>query len=275
MSSSSLQPENVENHTAAVATVFAQKLREMGVAQAYGVMGGAIAPFMKAVFDSEIQIVHCRHEAGAAFSAIEASLASRKPVVVFVTSGPGLANALNGIVAARWEGAHVIFVSSSSSPAHHGRVATQETTPDTMFGAGVFATGGALHLAATIDHPQKLAPTLVKIAAGLRRKSGFVAHVSIPISSLGAQCVAPTLPAVGAAQRDVARAAEHASLLASGSFVVWVGFGARHASDLVRRLAEQTGAPVMCSPRAKGIFGGIAALTAEFEVFSPREGNLL
>jgi len=45
-----------------------------------------------------------------------------------------------------------------------------------------------------------------------------------------------------------------ADRLLRSSFVIWVGFGARHAAAEVREFAERTGAPVMCSPRAKGIF---------------------
>ncbi len=238
-----------------VASLLAEKLREMGVAQAFGVMGGAIAPFFKAVFERDINVVHCRHEAGAAFAAIEASIATRRPVLVFTTAGPGISNAITGMLAARWEGAQVIFVSACSSPAHRGRVATQETTQQTMLGTGLYMAGGPLHFAATIDHPQQLGPTLAQLANGLRRPGAFVAHVSLPIASQNAMvAAAPVLPSRPrlAANRNIA--AEHASLLSQGSFVIWVGFGARHASESVRRLAERSGARVMCSPRAKGVF---------------------
>ncbi len=43
-------------------------------------------------------------------------------------------------------------------------------------------------------------------------------------------------------------------LLSEGLFAIWVGFGARGAAKEIRQLAERTGAAVMCSPRAKGIF---------------------
>ena len=49
-------------------------------------------------------------------------------------------------------------------------------------------------------------------------------------------------------------AAAAAEALDSGTFAVWVGAGALHSSAEVLELGERTGAPVMCSPRAKGIF---------------------
>ena len=42
--------------------------------------------------------------------------------------------------------------------------------------------------------------------------------------------------------------------LASAPFAIWVGYGARGAASELLDLAERSGAMVMCSPRAKGIF---------------------
>ncbi len=45
-----------------------------------------------------------------------------------------------------------------------------------------------------------------------------------------------------------------AALLGGREFAIWAGFGARGAAPEIRRLAERTGAAVMCSPRGKGVF---------------------
>ena len=115
-----------------MSTALVDALLRLGVAHAFGVMGGAIAPFFHAVAHSDMTTLHLRHEAGAAFAAIEASLATRKPVLVFTTAGPGLTNAMTGMLAARWDGAHVIFVSAATSAANRDRVATQETSAATI-----------------------------------------------------------------------------------------------------------------------------------------------
>ncbi len=230
-------------------------LHRLGVTQAFGVMGGAMAPFFRALDHSEIQHFHFRHEAGAAFAAVEASLVTRRPVLVFTTAGPGLSNALTGMLAARWDGAHVIFVSAATSAQNRGRVATQETTPATL-GAGLFGPGGGLHEACLLEHPAQLGPVVARLAAGLTRPGGFVAHVSLPIDrqSAAAQPVAlvdhgDTTPMC--AQSTIDR---HAALIAGKPLTIWVGYGARFAAEQVRCLAERTGARVMCSPRGKGIF---------------------
>jgi acetolactate synthase-1/2/3 large subunit len=45
-----------------------------------------------------------------------------------------------------------------------------------------------------------------------------------------------------------------ARALVAAPFGVWVGFGARHASAQIRELVARTGAGVLCTPRAKGVF---------------------
>lgn len=241
--------------TVSIALVAA--LARLGVTHAFGVMGGAIAPFFHAVAHGPMTALHLRHEAGAAFAAIEASLATRRPTLVFTTAGPGLTNALTGMLAARWDGAHVIFVSASTSAANRGRVATQETTPATIAAAGLFAAGGALHVATTIEHPAQLAPVLAQLAAGVARPGGFVAHLSLPIDLQNAPCP----PVIAAADQRAlvpacapALVAEHAALLAAHPPVVWLGHGARHAAGPIRALVERLNARVICSPRAKGVF---------------------
>src|SRR4051812_43826593 len=107
-------------------------LLQLGVRQAFGVSGGAMATLWHALSASRLQVCHFRHESGAAFAAAEASLASSRPVLVFTTTGPGLTNALTGLMAARCEGAKVIAVSACSSAPSRGRFAIQETSEATM-----------------------------------------------------------------------------------------------------------------------------------------------
>ena len=68
--------------------------------------GGGVAPLWAALSRYRgLEVVHFQHESGAAFAATEAYFAARTPVALFTTTGPGLTNALTGILAARTEGA--------------------------------------------------------------------------------------------------------------------------------------------------------------------------
>lgn len=234
-----------------------QGLAELGVEYAFGLTGGAIAPLCDALGRSTIRMVHCRHEGGAAFAATEAHFVSGKPTVVFTTTGPGFTNALTGLAAARWEGAKVITISATSAAGQRGRWACQETSAYTTPLGGLYSAGPVFHCAVMMEHPDELPTVLARLAAGLSRPGGFVAHVSVPTSlqtmKLPKEHTSPRV-SVGTPMCAPALVERCASLLTQQPFVIWAGFGARGATAELRALAEKTGAAVMCSPRAKGIF---------------------
>jgi acetolactate synthase I/II/III large subunit len=234
-----------------------QTLVALGVKYAFGVFGGGIGPFCRAVQNSSIRLMHYRHEAGAAFAAIEASLASDALVVVLSTTGPGLTNLYTGMVAARWEGAKVLFVTGYTPAERRGRRAFQETSSYVPGAQDLFAAGSIFHHAAVIEHPAELAVAAARLQSGVGRPGGFVAHLGLPVPQQVASAPAShrvasfELAAPGLDPRAVARCV---SCLSAEPFVIWAGFGARHAAAEVRALAELTGARVMCSPRGKGVF---------------------
>jgi acetolactate synthase-1/2/3 large subunit len=239
------------------AEALAQFLASLGVEYAFGVSGGAIGPIWAALEASPIQVLHFRHEVGACFAAMEAYFATGRPVAVFATTGPGITNALTGLFAARWDGAKLIFLSGATTAGKRGRWACQETSSYTMPMEGLCSPGKLFHYATTIESLEQLPETARRIAAGLARPGGFVAHLNLP-TGVQMGLLNRTLTAVRylsspitVAESDVRR---YATLLAEGPFALWVGFGARGAAAEVRELAERTGMAVMCSPRAKGIF---------------------
>jgi thiamine pyrophosphate-dependent acetolactate synthase large subunit-like protein len=248
-----------------VANVLVNVLENLGVQSAFGVAGGAVASLWLSLSHSQkISVVHCRHEGGAAFAATEAHFASDLPTVVFTTAGPGITNALTGLLAAQGEGAKVILLSACTSAAQRGRGAIQETSIHSMPHSGIFTPGALFDYAMTLESPEELPQVARRLALGLAQPGSFVAHISIPTgvqSSLVSPAHMPTvstLETVHSQQFQImpnASAIAHcAQILASAPFAIWLGFGARLAAEPIRQLAERTGAAVMCSPRAKGIF---------------------
>ncbi len=169
-------------------------LNSVGVRYAFGVSGGAIAAIWSALSDSGIAVVHCRHESGAAFAAVEAHFATDAPVVVFTTTGPGLTNALTGILAARGEGAKIILLSACTTASNRGRWAIQETDSD-FLPAGLLAPGALFHMATAIESVDALPQAARRLANGLARPGGFICHLSIP-TSLQAVTVNRPMPSV-------------------------------------------------------------------------------
>jgi acetolactate synthase-1/2/3 large subunit len=241
--------------TTAVAAIV-EHLAALGVEQAFGVSGGAIALLYDALAAGPIALRHFRHESGAAFAAAEASLAAKKPMAVFATTGPGLLNAITGLTAARWDGAKVILVSGATSAQQRGRWATQESSPYTLPQDCFYTKGPLFDFAARVEHVAEIGQALRRISQGLCQPGGFVAHLCLPMA---VQSSRVTLPVPDKAYRGTAPAACHeevaaiARLLKEGSFAIWAGFGATESAGLVRDLAQRSGAPVICSPRAKGV----------------------
>ena len=244
------------SYSITVAEAVARMLESMEIEYAFGVSGGAMATLWGALSNSSIEVIHCRHEGGAAFAAAEASLVSDRPVVVFTTAGPGITNALTGLFAARGEGARVIFLSACTSAPQRGKWAIQETSEFTLPQGGLFTPGMLFDYATKVESAQQLPQIFRSLALGVCQKRGFVAHVSIPTaiqtSSLAGSLpnldlnIAPAIPN----DKTIARCLE----MLQDSFAIWLGFGARGAASEIRQLAERTGAAVMCSPRGKGIF---------------------
>jgi acetolactate synthase-1/2/3 large subunit len=249
------QGSPTQGKTITAASVLVTALFELGVTKAFGVSGGAMAPLWHSLSISPIDVIHCRQETGAVFAAIEYHFASGEPVAVFTTTGPGLTNALTGVLAAHDEGAKIVLVSAFSSAPKRGRWLIQETTVSTM-PAGLYRSGLPFHFASIIEDPAQLPQTRIQLAAGLARPGGFVAHIALPTSVQSApiakrshfQFQTPIL------ELSAASVERYVDLLLNDSVAIWVGFGARHAADKVRELAKRLQAPVICSPRGKGIF---------------------
>ncbi|MCX4241939.1 thiamine pyrophosphate-dependent enzyme [Paraliomyxa miuraensis] len=248
----------VEPQSTRLCDALASTLTDLGVTTAFGVVGGGIAPMSDALNRSRIQVVHTRHESGAAFAAVEASLASGRPSVVFATTGPGITNALTGLFVARREGAQVIFVSGTTPAPRRDRWALQESGPHALLG-GLYTAGPLFDYATVIDHEDQVEVAICRLARGLRRPQGFVAHIAMPTSiqsmSLGKR---PRTPEIDERRPerliDMHDVSTCARMLTTGRVMLWVGYGARNCSRLVRKLAEHLGAPVMATPRAKGVF---------------------
>jgi thiamine pyrophosphate-dependent acetolactate synthase large subunit-like protein len=234
----------------------ADLLSALGVRHAFGVSGGAIAAIWGALSASNIKVVHCRHESGAAFAATEAHFATNAPAAVFTTTGPGLMNSLTGIMAARGEGAKIILLSACTTAKNRGRWAIQATDSDSL-PAGLTSPGVLFHMATVMESVEALPQIARRIANGFARPGGFICHLSIPTSVQALPVTSPiasTLPAPALEIPAESVIDECAALLTQDPVALWVGHGARAAADGIRELAERLDAPVMCSPRGKGIF---------------------
>jgi acetolactate synthase-1/2/3 large subunit len=233
----------------------AAMLAQFGVRKAFGVLGGGIAHFHASLRAAGIEVIHARHESGAAFMATELHFASDAPVVVFTTTGPGATNVLTGLVSAAWDGAKLIAVIGGTDLHQRGRGAFQETGPQSLQ-VGAWVNRDASLDAMTLEGPSQLSSVYRRLRAGLRQPGGYLASVTLP---LGVQTCPSNSYRRTLARRPQLRPSpalinEVHERLRDGDFVIWAGFGARKAAAAVRELAERSGVHVMCSARAKGAF---------------------
>lgn len=197
-------------------------------------------------------MLQTRHESGAVFAALEHAYLHDQPGCALVTTGPGLLNAMNGIMAARWEGAKLLVISGATATPQRGRWAAQETSAFTPMW-GLSLDRGLFDLALPVNSPEELTAALVRVARGFAQPGRFIAHLTLPTSVQSAPSppLLLELPRYGLGTPGLDDAV---GVLNAGPFAIWVGAGARHARKEVLALAEHTGAMVMSTPRGKGIF---------------------
>lgn len=250
------EPKTESGEQVSLVGAFVGHLSDMGIEQAFGVSGGAIALLFDAITGSDIELRHFRHETGAAFAAAEANFASTKPTMAFATTGPGVLNAITGMTAARWDGAKVVLVSGATSSPQRGRHATQETSSYTLPQDLLYSKGPIFDYAVRMEQASELPEVARRLSLGLSQPGGFIAHVCLPMGLQSKHLDPPKqkprllTKAPATAPEDVEVCAD---LLKEGKFAIWAGFGATRAASLVQELAERSGAKVLCSPRAKGV----------------------
>lgn len=101
-------------------------LEQHGVEHVFGYPGGAIMPIYDALYDSNVEHFLCRHEQGAAFSAIGYARASGKVGVCFATSGPGATNLITGLADALSDSIPVVAITGQVATSAMGSDAFQE-----------------------------------------------------------------------------------------------------------------------------------------------------
>lgn len=77
--------------------ILVDQLRIQGVDRGYCVPGESYLAVLDALYDTDIELITCRHEGGASMMAEAYGKLTNKPGICFVTRGPGFVNAMSGV----------------------------------------------------------------------------------------------------------------------------------------------------------------------------------
>jgi len=232
------------------ASAILTQLALWGVRRIYGVAGDAINPMIDAIGkQSEIRYIAVRHESAAAFMAsAEGKCASRLGVCIG-TSGPGLANMLNGIADAAADRVPLLVITGQVKTDEIGTEAKQYVDQQRLISPlAVYS--------ATLMHPDAALALLNKAVTEALSKRG-PAHLTVPKDVLTLPCPWNARLPAGLLEQTLPRnfsQLESAAGLLNESLrpIICVGDGARSAGEAIMALADRLQAGIIETLGGKG-----------------------
>ncbi|RDV09186.1 acetolactate synthase large subunit [Arthrobacter sp. RT-1] len=252
-----LGPNNVVPPTVMTGSqAIVRSLEELGVDDIFGLPGGAILPTYDPLMASTMNHVLVRHEQGAGHAAQGYAMVTGRVGVCIATSGPGATNLVTAIMDAHMDSVPLVAITGQVSSGVIGTDAFQEadivgiTMPITKHSFLVTDPNDIPHVMAEAFHlasTGRPGPVLVDVA-----KDAQVGQMTF---SWPPKVDLPGYrPVTRGHNKQVREAAK--LIAASTKPVLYVGGGVvkAHASAELLALAEATGAPVVTTLMAKGVF---------------------
>ena len=252
-----LGPNNVVPPTVMTGSeAIVRSLEELGVDDIFGLPGGAILPTYDPLMASGMNHVLVRHEQGAGHAAQGYAMVTGRVGVCIATSGPGATNLVTAIMDAHMDSVPMVAITGQVSSGVIGTDAFQEadivgiTMPITKHSFLVTDPNEIPHVMAAAFHlasSGRPGPVLVDVAKDAQQgKMTFSWPPKIDLPGYR--------PVVRGHNKQVREAAR--LIAAASKPVLYVGGGVvkAHASAELRELAELTGAPVVTTLMARGVF---------------------
>jgi acetolactate synthase-1/2/3 large subunit len=226
-------------------------LQEHGVQHVFGYPGGAIMPIYDALYDSDVKHFLCRHEQGAAFSAVGYARAAGKVGVCLATSGPGATNLITGLADALADSIPVVAITGQVPTAAMGSDAFQEID---IFGLSLACTKHSFQVTDINDLEKVLyqafeialegrhGPVLVDIPKDIQ-----LAEVTDRLDKLSHLKNKVKLPLA-----DISKALDLLTHAKQPILYVGGGVGMANAVEEVRAFATKTGIPSVSTLKGLG-----------------------
>jgi len=236
-----------------------KSLEQAGVDVMFGYPGGAILPTYDALLDSSIRHVLVRHEQGGGHMAEGYALATGKPGVLMITSGPGATNAITPIADAYLDSVPLVVITGQVSTSVMGTDAFQEA-PIIGITAGIVKHS---YLVQSADEIPRVVAAAFYIATTGRPGPvliDFPKNVSLETmewywpSSVEELDLPGYQPEVALDMDAVTEAAELINQAERPILYVGGGTIKSDASKELLAFAERTGMPVVTTLQARGAF---------------------
>ena len=236
-----------------------KSLEQEGVDTIFGLPGGAILPVYDPILDSSIRHILVRHEQGAGHMAEGYALATGRPGVAMVTSGPGATNIVTPIGNAHMDSTPLVVITGQVATASIGSDAFQECD---ITGITMGITKHNFLIQSAHEIPRVVASAFYLATTG--RPGPVLIDLPKDIAQSKMEWWYPTSieeldlpgyhPEIAIDATDVARAVE--LIAASERPVLYVGGGTlkSHANQELLAFAERTKMPVVTTLMARGAF---------------------
>lgn len=246
---------SLPHHERDVSDVMVETMVAWGVTHVFGMVGhsnlGFADAMRRAETRGEITFVGIRHEGAAAFAASAYGKLTGRPAACFAIAGPGSTNLLTGLYDAKIDRAPVLAISGQVPSKVLGRGAFQDLN---LVGAFADVADYSQTVLPDSDHAELTALAL-KTALLERGVAHLVLPDEVQVQKVGERPAARPMGRVpDLHMAPPAEALAHAVSAIDGARrpVVVVGHGARSDMDEVVSLAEELGAPILTTFKAKG-----------------------
>jgi acetolactate synthase I/II/III large subunit len=234
-----------------------RSLEELGVKDVFGLPGGAILPTYDPLMASEtINHVLVRHEQGAGHAAQGYAMVTGEVGVCIATSGPGATNLVTAIADAHMDSVPMVAITGQVNSAFIGTDAFQEAD---IVGITMPITKHSFLVTKGEDIPRVLAQAFY--LAGTGRPGPVLVDITKDAQEKPTEFSWPPvmdLPGYRPVTKGHAKQVREAAKLLTASLrpVIYAGGGVQkaHASRELMAFAEATGAPVVTTLTARGVF---------------------
>ncbi len=234
------------------ADIILKCLEEENVDVIFGYPGGSVLPLYDALYkNNNIRHILTRHEQGAGHAADGYARATGRTGVAFATSGPGATNLVTAIATAQMDSIPVVFITGQVARRYLGKQSFQESNivdivkPITKYSyqiKNVEELAIEIKKAFRIANTGRKGPVLIDVPKDITvDKTYFEYPIEVNFKP----------ERWGENEHTYSMVAK--MLSDSKKPLIFVGGGARDASDEVKKLAEKLKAPVIYSLMGKGV----------------------